>query len=665
VTIPDHTWLELNQQYLAEAVATVRRHLSTHVLKVTRQPQPSVSAQRAETSDEQCADILRDISSPPAIEQLCNLFGLSPFERSVLLLCAGMELDAAFGAACAAAQGDPQRGYPTMGLALAALPHAHWNALLPNAPLRSWRLIEFAAGGSAGAPLTTRPLRIDERVLHYLTGIQHLDERLFGLVVQHSAENELMPSHRAIAERIVATWSRSPMQLPLPVIVLHGPDALSARAIAASACVSFGLQLFTLSARALPSTPAELHQFIRLWERESILSPKALLIEFHDHAAENNRDASISEFIDRTSSPVVVVTRERLHFTRRPSGLFEVRRPQPREQRTAWSHALGELAHQLNGELDQLTSQFCLNWVEMQTAATEARSPADSKAKLVALWDACRNQTRSQMEDLAQRIDANADWDDLVLPEMQKGILQDIVAQVRHRSTVYDAWGFSEKSSRGLGISVLFAGASGTGKTMAAEVLARALRLDLFRIDLSSVVSKYIGETEKNIRRVFDAAETGGAVLLFDEADALFGKRSEVRDSHDRYANIEVSYLLQRMESYQGLAILTTNMKSALDTAFLRRIRFVVQFPFPDATQRAQIWRRIFPTKSPIQDIDVHKLSQLNVAGGNIKNMALTAAFLAADENEPISMSHVLRAAKSEYAKLEKSLTDAEVAGWV
>ena len=179
------------------------------------------------------------------------------------------------------------------------------------------------------------------------------------------------------------------------------------------------------------------------------------------------------------------------------------------------------------------------------------------------------------------------------------------------------------------------------------------------------MVSKYIGETEKNLRRVFDAAEEGGAVLLFDEADALFGKRSEVKDSHDRYANIEVSYLLQRMEAYRGLAILTTNMKSALDTAFLRRIRFVVQFPFPDATQRASIWRHIFPASTPTESLDMHKLARLNVAGGNIRNIALHAAFLAAHADEPVRMGHLLRAARSEYAKLEKPLTDSEIAGWV
>jgi SpoVK/Ycf46/Vps4 family AAA+-type ATPase len=179
------------------------------------------------------------------------------------------------------------------------------------------------------------------------------------------------------------------------------------------------------------------------------------------------------------------------------------------------------------------------------------------------------------------------------------------------------------------------------------------------------VVSKYIGETEKNLRRVFDAAEDSGAILLFDEADALFGKRSEVRDSHDRYANIEVSYLLQRMEVYRGLSILTTNMKSALDTAFLRRLRFVVQFPFPDAAQREAIWRNIFPTATPIDGIDYPKLSKLNVSGGNIRNIALNAAFLAAQENEPIRMAHLLHAAHAEAAKRERPLADAETRGWV
>ena len=251
------------------------------------------------------------------------------------------------------------------------------------------------------------------------------------------------------------------------------------------------------------------------------------------------------------------------------------------------------------------------------------------------------------------------------MPEKEKQVLKTLTAHVRQRSKVYETWGFSGRSGRGLGISALFAGQSGTGKTMAAEIIAKELHLDLYRIDLSSVVSKYIGETEKNLKRVFDAAESGGAILLFDEADALFGKRSDVSDSHDRYANMEVAYLLQRIEAYRGLAILTTNLKDSVDQAFLRRIRFVIQFPFPDAKQREEIWQRIFPTKTPTENLHYRRLAKLSVAGGNIRNIALNAAFLAADENVSVEMKHILLAAQSEYIKLERPLTDSEVKGWV
>jgi SpoVK/Ycf46/Vps4 family AAA+-type ATPase len=266
---------------------------------------------------------------------------------------------------------------------------------------------------------------------------------------------------------------------------------------------------------------------------------------------------------------------------------------------------------------------------------------------------------------LAECIEPKAHWDDLVLPGEHLQTLGEIAAQVRQRLKVYQSWGFALRNDRGLGITALFAGPSGTGKTLAAEVLANDLQLDLHRIDLSQVVSKYIGDTEKNLRAVFNAAEQTGAVLLFDEADALFGKRSEVRDSHDRYANIEVSYLLQRMEAYRGLAILTTNKRGSLDSAFLRRLRFLIPFPFPDHMHRAKIWSRIFPAETPTQDLDVLKLARLNVAGGNIRNIALNAAFLAADMGEPVQMSHLLRTARTECNKIEKQITTAEIGGWV
>jgi len=268
------------------------------------------------------------------------------------------------------------------------------------------------------------------------------------------------------------------------------------------------------------------------------------------------------------------------------------------------------------------------------------------------------------LENLAQRIEPVAQWNDLVLPPSEKAILQEISSHVRHRSKVYESWGFGGTCRRGLGISALFAGSSGTGKTMAAEVLANTLHLDLYRIDLSSVINKYIGETEKNLRRVFDAAEDGGAILFFDEADALFGKRSEVKDSHDRYANIEINYLLQRMESYRGLAVLATNMRSALDPAFLRRIRFVTNFPFPEFAQREEIWQRVFPADAPTEGLNASLLARLAIPGGNIRNIAMNAAFRAAEEGTPVRMTHLAHSARHEFVKLEKPIPEKEIAAW-
>jgi SpoVK/Ycf46/Vps4 family AAA+-type ATPase len=264
------------------------------------------------------------------------------------------------------------------------------------------------------------------------------------------------------------------------------------------------------------------------------------------------------------------------------------------------------------------------------------------------------------LSELAQRIEPVAGWQDLVLPDGELATLRQVAAQGRHRALVQEEWGFGATGGRGLGISALFEGESGTGKTLAAEVIAGDLGLDLYRVDLSQVVSKYIGETEKNLRRVFDAAEGGGAVVLFDEADAIFGRRSEVRDSHDRYANIEVGYLLQRMEAFQGIAILTTNFKSAIDPAFVRRLRFVVRFPFPDERMRERMWQQVFPTQAPVSGLDTAALARLSVTGGNIRNIALHAAFLAAADGGLATMAHVLAAARGEYQKLGRTLSGAE-----
>jgi SpoVK/Ycf46/Vps4 family AAA+-type ATPase len=355
----------------------------------------------------------------------------------------------------------------------------------------------------------------------------------------------------------------------------------------------------------------------------------------------------------------------------RPLICLEVNHPTRNEQSALWEITLGELADSNHENIKNvLVNQFNLNAPTIEAVCTEVRGKlAEEKGEISdlqnLLWDTCRAQARLRLDDLAQQIPAKATWDDLVFTNVQKQVLQSISGHVRQRIQVYEKWGFAGASRRGLGISALFAGVSGTGKTTSAEVLANELRLDLYRIDLSAVASKYIGETEKNLRRIFDAAEAGAAILLFDEADALFGKRSDVKDARDRYANMEVSYLLQRMEEYQGLAILTSNLKDSIDSAFMRRIRFFVKFDFPDVNQRKEIWQRIFPKDTPTERLDYGKLARLNVAGGHIRNIALNAAFVAADVGEPVMMKHIKQAALIEYMKLGMMLTDAETSGWV
>src|SRR5271166_6067082 len=335
----------------------------------------------------------------------------------------------------------------------------------------------------------------------------------------------------------------------------------------------------------------------------------------------------------------------------------EVGKPIPAEQRDCWAKALGQAAGR---SPDALTAQFNMNTAEIrELSQRETADPAADPSTLHdRLWDACRALSRPRLDTLAQRLAPRAHWDDIVLPDAEMALLHRIADQVACRGIVYRDWGFAQRMSRGLGISVLFAGATGTGKTMAAEVLANHLRLDLFRIDLSAVVSKYIGETEKNLRQLFDAAEDSGSLLVFDEADALFGKRTEVKDSHDRYANIEINYLLQRMESYSGLAILATNMKSALDQAFLRRLRLVVDFPYPGVAERKAMWRKAFPPATPTAGLDFDRLARINVSGGHIAVIALNAAFQAAHSGTPVTMPMILNAARIELRKLARPINE-------
>lgn len=659
-------WQFNNHSYLSAALAGVREALVQRV-------DPSLLDEEFKQGNKHIGEIPPESSIPSseatALEQLCAIFGLSDFERDLLLLCAGVELDASFGLLCGAACGDSQRNYPTFGLAMTVLEDMHWGALTPSGALRKWQLIEVGSGSE----LMSSPLRIDERILHYLMGENHLDEQLLRIVEHGSMMEELVPSHWQVTQKMVAAWSVEINDfLKLPVLQLCGNEVASKRAIAALVCHFLGQNLYAIADYSIPTNPKDLHQFKILWEREVVLGSSVLLIDCDNlELGDTAKEGAIAYLCERLCSPIIITTTNRKRTRLRPMLVYDIARPTTSEQYQVWKEALGTASQSLNGQWEALVSQFNLSAPVIKATCSQVhrewQQVQKSQTKVdfnLLLWDSCRAQARPKLDDLAERIESSADWDDLVLPEAQMKILREISAHVKQRTKVYQGWGFGRKSVRGLGISALFAGVSGTGKTTAAEVLARELRLDLYRIDLSAVVSKYIGETEKNLRRVFDAAERGGVVLLFDEADALFGKRTEVKDSHDRHANVEVSYLLQRMETYLGLSVLTTNLKDSLDQAFLRRIRFMVHFPFPDTTTRAEIWRRTFPKTTPTEGLDFRRLARLNVTGGNIHNIALNGAFLAAEAGEAVTMKHLLEATKSEYLKLERTLTEAEIKGW-
>jgi hypothetical protein len=641
--IPSSSWCKQNQTYLSAQFASMLHRLS---------PEHEDAARITEL--DKIADTLRSqMLAPPAIDVLSQLFKLTSFERSLLLLCAGAEMDSQLADACAQAQGHPQRTHVSFGLAVALFGDSHWDAITPARPLRRFRMIELQAGSN----LTSAPLRIDERILHYLAGENALDQRLQWLLRLSPFPEWTGAEHRGIAARAAQLLQNDERYSPL--VQLCGNDPQGQQDIAAFAAHELGRQLFVVSTEDIPALGAELDQFAFLWERESRMLAGALLIQ----APPGELSRAVGHLVGRLPGPLFLATREPVRLDR-DFVRFDANKPGPMEQRQLWRNALGESTQKFNGALDDLAEQFRLS-ARTISSTRYLLSAEDGDLEPVTVWEACRSLARPKLEDLAQRIVPCATWDDLILPELQTQMLRQLAAQVRHRLKVHETWGFAGRGRGGLGVSALFTGVSGTGKTMAAEVLACELRLDLYRIDLSSVVSKYIGETEKNLKKIFDVAEEGGVLLLFDEADALFGKRSEVRDSHDRYANIEVGYLLQRMEAYQGVAILTTNLRSALDPSFQRRLRFTINFPFPDAVQREAIWKGVFPQATPTRELDHKRLAQLNVTGGNIRNIALNAAFLAAEAGTPVEMANLLEATRLEAQKIERPLSDVETRGWV
>ena len=608
----------------------------------------------------------------PAFITLCQKLQLTEFEQNILLLCVAIEINPSWADLYAQAQKNERTNYPTFALALSLFDNPNWEAITPKRPLRYWKLISIV--DLKGESLINCPLKVNERILHYLQGYNSLDDYLlsffFPLTTPDSSteENLLAPSQTQLRDIILYRLQSEAKTQQIPPILLLGANTTIKQIIAHQVCQTLGFSLYRFLIEQLPTNSQELQTFIRFWQRESQFLNLALYIDIQSLEGEATDSAKLSalrRFVLSCQGVFFLDSIERFKEIEGNKITLDVYKPTHLEQYQVWSQYLSKKNEII---AKQLTSQFNLHkadidqiWQQNQQyipVSPKTNHINANESLLNRLWQVCLAHTRPQLDNLAQRIELKASWDDIVLPEDVLAQLQQIVAQIRYRHQVYDEWGYRKRLNRGLGVSAVFAGESGTGKTMAAEVIANELQLNLYRIDLSAVVSKYIGETEKNLRRLFDAAEDGGAILFFDEADALFGKRSEVKDSHDRYANIEINYLLQRLESYSGLAILATNKKGSMDEAFLRRLRFIIDFAFPSPDLREKLWQKVFPPQSPLDDLDYAYLKQLNLTGGSIQNIALNASFLAAQNSSQIGMEHVKSALRSEFLKLGRSLNE-------
>jgi SpoVK/Ycf46/Vps4 family AAA+-type ATPase len=621
-----------------------------------------------------------------ALPRVREAFNLTPFEARCLLVCLAPEIDRKYDSLFAYLQDDITCKKPSVALLLKLLCATLDERLVarqafdPRAPLLKYRLLHITESSFDGpATLLSRTARLDDHVVNFLLGVEQTDSQLEGiarLICTESCAGSL-PVDEAAREQI-KQFIRSPLnrlEKPSsgPVFFFFGPQGAGKQALAEAVCSDLRLRLLVADvSRMLDAQPSFDEAVWRLGREAAVQNAALCLEEFDVLLADDSRRAclnSLLEMIDAVSQVVFLLgSRNRnlpAPFNRAKLVHLDFPAPDDRERKQLWEGHLRECGLPADDiEARALASSFKLTAGQIQAAVSFARNlaqwraPEDARMTIKDLYAGCSAQADLRLGALARRIEPVFEWDDIVLPPDQLAQLREICDQVGSRHTVYADWGFGKKLALGRGVTALFSGPPGTGKTMAAEVIANALRLNLYKIDLSQVVSKYIGETEKNLHQVFNGAQSSGAILFFDEADALFGKRSEVKEAHDRYANIEVAYLLQKMEEYDGIAILATNLRQNLDAAFARRMRFIIEFPFPDEEYRRRIWEGLFPRQAPVSlgAGDLDRLSrEIGLAGANLRNIALAAASYAASENAAIQMSHVLRAARREYQKLGRA----------
>ena len=611
------------------------------------------------------------------LERLARAFLLEAPARAALLCVVAAELDPQIARLFSYLQNDAAKKRPTFALLTrltgrgADDPVDVRRLFGPASPLMADRLVEGAAEG-ADTPLPAREARPAVGLVEFLVGIDTLPAVLTHAEILTRAEvPESFGYHRHHRTIVEALLRQCEAGAPLPFSYVAGPGGSGKQLIAEALASALRKDVIRVHWARLRGAGSALEEAGRVLRREARMRNCLVLLDGADAAltepdADRAKPSPLETFLVHLSGVEVMATgtvpaadvRHRLGL--RTLG-FELPYPTCGEREEIWRHHLADSdGTAMAAEIPLIAAKFRFTPGQIAHAvhAAQASTPLDAdgarRLNSADLHARCREEAQRGLHLYCQKIVPRFDWADIVLPADTRAQLGEICRWVRHRSQVYDAWGFGAKQAVGRGVTVLFSGASGTGKTMSAEVIAADLQLDLFRVDLSRIVSKYIGETEKNLSRVFEQAAISSCVLFFDEADALFGKRTEVKDAHDRYANIEINYLLSEMDQYEGIIILSTNLKGNLDSAFIRRFSHVVEYPVPNERLRETIWRKAFPADTPLDaDVDFGFLAQrFNLAGGNIKNIVLTGAFLAATDARPLGMEHLILATKREYQKI-------------
>jgi AAA+ superfamily predicted ATPase len=655
---------------------------------LVRQPGDPVLKLRGEAWEPSFSELADKASR---LARLKQTFDLSVFDLALVVIALAPELDLRYERLYAYLQDDVTRRRPTVDLALNLLcssaPTKLWqrSRVAPDAPLIRHRLLHLLADPhQVQPPLLACYLKPDEQLIRYLLGQEGLDSRLatFCQIVKPIPESESLSLDAKIQQALLALALQAREANQPLHLHFHGPQGVGKRQAAEAIALKLDMRLLVADIATAIAAKTELESILPLLLREAQFQDGVLYLEGIDALGSQEQISNYQRLLQAIARFPSIAILEGLvpNLSDIPGStrtILPVSFPLPdfAQRRDNWQAYLSQSGILLPQpkELDTLADRFRLTPEQIGDAVASAQQQArwqaaqtsqesSSSLTLEDLFAAARTHSGQALTSLARKISPRSTWNDLILPPEGLTQLQEICHQVKYHHLVCGQWGFEEKLSLGKGLNALFSGSPGTGKTMAAEVIAKELHLDLYKIDLSQVVSKYIGETEKNLERIFTAAQSANAILLFDEADALFGKRSEVKDAHDRYANLEIAYLLQKMEEYEGLTLLTTNLRQNLDEAFTRRIRFIVEFPFPEADYRLQIWRRIWPKQTPLAaDVDLEGMArQFKLAGGNIRNIALAAAFLAAENSQCVTMKHLLQATKREFQKMGRLIGEEE-----